>query len=251
MIFLFVFLGLRLLKVVTHHGEALTVPDLYGYNIEEVEKILKDKKLNYEVIDSMYRQDVPFFTVIEQNPKPMSKVKRNRRIYLTISSDIPPKVKAPNLIDVTLRQAVTILKGLGLLVGELEYFPDIAHNVVLRMKKDGRVIKPGTYIPKGSTIDLVLGDGLSSQKTAVINLTGLTVEEAMIALSLTYLNVGAVIADATVKDTLNSVVYRQYPPASSVEIAQGESVDVWVTHPENFKKMNLQRTNLDSLDIKP
>lgn len=246
---LFLFIGLRFLNLLTHHGEALTVPDLTGYSIEEVDEVLKSKKLRYEVIDSMYRADVPFFTVIEQNPKPMSKVKRNRKIYLTISSDIPPKVKVPNLIDVTLRQAVTILKGLGLLVGDLEYVPDIAQNVVLKMKKDGRIIKPGTSIPKGSTIDLILGDGLSSQKTYIIPLTGLTLEEAMIALSLSYLNIGAIMADNSVKDTLNAIVYKQYPAPSDVEIAQGESVDVWVTHSENFKKMNLQRVKLDSLNF--
>jgi len=238
------FLVLQALKIFTHHGESLTVPDFKGYTIQEVEKICKEKKLRYLIIDSMYVPDAVFFTVVDQNPKPNSKVKRKRKIYLTLSSDTPPKVKMPDLIDVTLRQAISILQSSGLKVGDLEYIPDIAQNVVLKVKKDGREVKGGTFISKGSQIDLVLGDGLSSEKVAVISLIGLTYDEAVFALSGIGLNIGAVILNEAVRDTFSCVVFKQYPEASDVMISQGEAVDVWLTKPENFSKVKIQ--NVDS-----
>lgn len=236
LIFVLIIVALQVLKVITHHGESLTVPDLKGYTIDEVEKICKEKNLRFTIMDSMYVPDATFFTVVDQNPKPNSKVKRKRKIYLTISSDTPPRVKMPDLLDVTLRQALSILQSTGLKVGDLEYVPDIAQNVVLQVKKDGRIVRPGTFISKGSKIDLVLGDGLSSEKVSVINLVGLTYDEAVFALSGVGLNIGAVILDEAVRDTLSCLVYKQYPEPSDVMISQGEAVDVWLTKPEKFSK---------------
>jgi len=237
------FIALQFLKIFTHHGESLTVPDFKGYSVSEVEKICKEKNLRYIIIDSMYVPDAVYFTVVDQNPKPNSKVKRKRKIYITLSSDTPPKVKMPDLIDVTLRQAISILQSTGLKVGDLEYVPDIAQNVVLKVKKDGREVRPGTFISKGSKIDLVLGDGLSSEKVSVINLVGLTYDEAVFALSGIGLNIGAIILNEAVRDTFSCVVFKQYPTASDVMISQGEAVDVWLTKPENFSKFKNQNSD--------
>ncbi|HPD64459.1 MAG TPA: PASTA domain-containing protein [Bacteroidia bacterium] len=229
-----IFSGLKFLKVYTHHGESLSVPDFKGSTIEEVEKICKEKNLRYEVIDSVYVPDTRYFTVVEQNPKPFSKVKRKRKIYLTICSDTPPRVKLPDIIDVTLRQAVSILQSYGLKLGELEYVPDIGKNLVLKVKKDGRILNPGDYVSKGSKIDLVLGDGLSSEKVAVIDVRGLTYDEAVFALSGIGLNVGAVILSQPVKDTSVCVVYKQYPEPSDVMLPQGDAVDIWLSPPDKL-----------------
>jgi len=109
------------IKRYTHHGESLTVPEFKGMTIEQVDEVCKNKELQYKITDSIFIPDVPYFTVIEQTPDALSKVKVNRTIYLTISSDKPPKVKLPNIIDVTLRQAVVMIQNAGLKIGELTY----------------------------------------------------------------------------------------------------------------------------------
>jgi beta-lactam-binding protein with PASTA domain len=240
--------GLIFLKKFTHHGESLTLPDFEGYSVPEVEKICQEKDLRYVIFDSVYVPDVPFFTVVEQDPKPLSKVKRKRKVYITISSDNPPKVKIPNLVNASLDIAVKKLKSYGLKVGELEYEPDIALNAVLKMKKDGRVLQPNDLVSKDSKIDLVLGDGLKSGKTHVPVVIGLELEDVYFALPASKLNIGAIIPDETVTDTMTSIVYKQYPMPSDVKIAMGESVDVWITHPDNFKKMNISVPS-DTTDV--
>lgn len=239
-VFIFIILILKFLKIYTHHGESLSVPDLKGYTLEEVKEICQEKNLRYVVIDSVYVPDVRYFTVVEQNPRPYSKVKRKRKIYLTICSDTPPRVKLPDLRDVTLRQAISILQSYGLKLGELEYVPDIGKNLVLKVKKNGRILSPGDFVSKGSKIDLVLGDGLSSEKVAVINVVGLTYDEAIFALSGIGLNIGAVILDQAVRDTASCIVYKQYPEPSDVMIPQGDAVDIWLKVPESEQSPRYQ-----------
>jgi eukaryotic-like serine/threonine-protein kinase len=243
---------LSFIRIYTSHGESLTVPDLSGMTMQEVEDVCKQRHLRFEIQDSVYVKNVPFFTVVEQSPKALSKVKKNRKIYLSISSDEPPKVKLPNLIDVSLRQARVILNNFGLLIGELKYEPDIAQNVVLRIEKDGRRLKPGDMIRKGTAIELVLGDGLSSKKVHVLDVRGLSLDEAIFALSGYGLNLGASLYDENVSDSSEAVIYKQRPmPDPELLIAQGEVVDVWMTSPAHFEKLKinvLRNDTKDSLD---
>jgi eukaryotic-like serine/threonine-protein kinase len=225
-------------KVYTHYGEALTVPDFSGYTLDKVDQVCKEKDLKFKVIDSTYAANTQFFTVYEQSPKANSKVKRKRMIYLTITTDKPPKVRIPNVIDVSLRQAVTLLEGFGLKVGEMKYVSGIAQNVVIRIERKGRLLHQGDLIDKGSYIDLVMEDGESAEMVPVQNLSGLTLEEASFALSGFVLNIGAAIYDKMVKDSSKAVVYKQIPaPSDNNIISKGSSVDVWLTTPANYKTM--------------
>lgn len=236
LVLLIIFSGIQ--KLYTHYGEALTVPDFSGYTLDKVEQICKEKDLRFKVIDSTYAANTQFFTVYEQSPKANSKVKRKRMIYLTITTDKPPKVRIPNVIDVSLRQAVTLLEGFGLKVGEMKYVPGIAQNVVIRIERKGKILQQGELIDKGSYIDLVMEDGETAERVPVQDLSGLTLEESMFALSGFVLNVGATIYDKMVKDTTKAVVYKQMPaPSDNNIISKGSSVDVWLTTPENFKTM--------------
>ncbi|PSR04080.1 MAG: hypothetical protein BRD49_06095, partial [Bacteroidetes bacterium SW_10_40_5] len=144
------------LKVYTHHNESLSVPDLKGKKVAEAQEALNDKNMRIEISDSVYVPGKQPKTVIEQHPRPLSKVKRNRKIYLTLNTTNPPKVELPDLKDVSLRQALKILKTHDLKVGELKYVPGIAKNAVKRMKRDGEQIKAGKEVPKGTAVDLVL-----------------------------------------------------------------------------------------------
>src|SRR3982751_5811319 len=98
----------------THHGESITVPDVRGLTEEKLVRFINDKHLRYKIVDSLFEDSKVPGTVIEQDPKPDSKVKENRTIYLTVNSSRPPKVKMPDLADVSFRQAEAILQTFGL-----------------------------------------------------------------------------------------------------------------------------------------
>ena len=220
------------LRLYTHHGEALTVPDLTGLTVDEAGKILKDRKLSYLVFDSVYSTDLERGSIVEQHPAAGFKVKRNRSIFLTVNAMTPEKIVMPNLVQLTIRRAQAKLESSGLRLGQIFYEPDISVNMVLAQKYKGREINPGDTIIKGSFIDLVLGKGLSNQSTSVPDLIGLTLEEATLKASDAFLSIGGAVTDPEISgdDKALAIVYRQRPKHNkSTRIALGSSVDIWLT----------------------
>jgi beta-lactam-binding protein with PASTA domain len=233
-----VFAVMRWLDSYTKHGETITVPDLRGMSIEQVQRHLTSKNLRFAVLDSLYDKNQKPASVLDQNPKPGSKVKENRTIYITVNAFNPPKFKMPNLVDKSLRQAMMEIESYGLKVGELKYVPDIAQNAVLKQLVNGKEIKPGELVAKGTAIDLILGDGLGNTQVEVPLLLNLTLSEAKFVLTASSLNLGAVIYAPNVKDTTAAVIYKQIPAPWQVKtINMGEAVDVFLsaTFPDSLR----------------
>jgi beta-lactam-binding protein with PASTA domain len=214
------------LRIYTHHGESLTVPDFKGRTIDEVQKICDDKMLRYEVKDSVFTSNQPKFTVVEQNPKPGEKVKEYRRIYLVINTGTAPKIQMPNLEYSPRRQAEKILESVGLKSGtNPEYTHNIALNAVIQTKYKGQIIMPGTMIEKGSTIDFVLGDGgKGGVLVPVPDLENKTLVEARFILTGDNLLLGKI--DSTGVKKMNTAIIYKQSPLSGNSISQGDIVNV-------------------------
>jgi beta-lactam-binding protein with PASTA domain len=220
------------LRISTRHGEAFSVPDLTVLASPEVKQLLESKKLRWEIFDSVYSNEHVKGTVVEQHPRPGFKVKKNRKIYLTMNAMNPEKIMMPNLVNLTIRQAQSRLESFGLKIGKITYEPDMGINVVLAQKYQGKPISEGDTIIKGSFVDLVLGRGLSSESTRVPELTGLTIEEATLKAADSYLRLGAVIPDPDIQEESEPVakIYRQRPEYNkNITIPFGSSIDVWLT----------------------
>lgn len=211
---------------VTHHGETLTVPDLKGIRYTNLDEFLTKRSLRYEVNDSSYSTEFPPLTVLAQDPKPGSKVKENRKIYIVLNAQNPPTVKMPRLVDGSVKNAQMVLESYQLLLGEITYVPDLAQNAVLEQWYNGKEIEPGTPINKGSKIDLVVGDGLGNQVFNVPNVIGMPVDEAKTLIIGSGLSVESVINQPSEEHTPGTVI-RQTPAAGG-DIRIGESIDLWV-----------------------
>ncbi len=235
------------LNTYTRHGSSVSVPDLKGMNLSELEGFLQNKNLSYKIADStIFDLSKPAGTIIEQDPQPNEKVKENRTIYLSITRSTPPGVKIPDLMDNSLRQAEAILKSYGLIAGQLIYKPDLAKNAVLEMQINGRTVHAGDGVTKGTVIDLVLGDGFGNTKVPVPQLYNLKLDEAMFVINASSLNVGAVVFDSSVKDSSNAKVYKQFPVHNSDStISQGESIDIFLTQSEEIIKLHDPDINID------
>lgn len=227
------FLTFLILKLYTHHGQTLSVPNFKGLTMEEVYIKAKKSKMRIEVSDSVFNNNLPKGTVIEQNPTVGFKVKKNRRIFLIVNAFNPEKVEMPNIVGVSHRQAEAVLKNAGLEIGRLIHIPDIAVNNVLKQNFNSKEIKEGEMIPKGSKIDLVLGMGLSNQKTQIPNLDNYSLERAKNRILRSALNLGAIIYDEsilTAEDSTDAKVWRQYPSYKENKLIRlGSTVDVWLT----------------------
>jgi len=216
------------LKFYTRHGESLTVPEIKGLSYEEAKVILERKGLRYVIRDSVYFEDMKKNSITEQDPLADSKVKEGRIIYLTINSSIPPKVKMPNLVDVSYRQAQVILESMGLKMGEVIFRPGMVENVVIEQRYNGRKIPVDELVDKGSKIDLVVESGVEDTQVDIPDLTGMTRDEAMFLLQANNLSLGSVIFSAGI-DSLNAKVYKQIPESLEGQtMKQGEAIDIFL-----------------------
>lgn len=151
------FIVLKWLNMSTNHGEFVVVPDLKGKSIETVGIELKDHDLAMEIQDSAnYNPKYPKYSVIEQKPAAGSKVKENRKIYLILNPSGYRKVKVPNILKRTFRQAKPQLEALEFQIGEISYKKSIGEGVI-SMSHKGKTLEPGTLLPLTSKIDLVIG----------------------------------------------------------------------------------------------
>jgi beta-lactam-binding protein with PASTA domain len=151
---------MKWLNISTNHGEFETVPNLTGKSISIAEMELKNNNLVMQIQDSAnYNPDYPKFSVIEQDPAAGTKVKEDRKIYITLNPSGYRKMLVPNLTEKTLRQAIPTLEALGFQLGNKTYVDNIGKDVVLKMLHKGKEIHADTKLPKMSKIDLVLGNG--------------------------------------------------------------------------------------------
>jgi len=220
------------LRIYTHHGQALSVPDLKGYSVEEAGEILKKKKLKFEVEDSVYVTEAKGGVIVDQLPKPEFKVKKNRVVFLTINAHTPEKVIMTNVVGYSYRNAKAELVRRGLDIGELIFVPDIAKNMVLKQKLYGYEIKEGDTIYKGSKIDLIIGDGLSNERVTVPDLLSLSIKEAKEKLNESYLNLSEIYDNSveTWQDSSSALIFKQKPESNwGARLPMGSVVDVWAT----------------------
>ncbi|MBG6130894.1 beta-lactam-binding protein with PASTA domain [Aquimarina sp. EL_43] len=154
------YVALEWLESTTNHHQRIVVPSLSKKTLDEVGKILEEKELRYEVQDSAnFNPDYPRYSVLEQNPVAGSEVKENRKIYVTLNPSGYRKIEVPNVVQRTRRQAEPKLVALGFKIGSVTYQPNIARDMVLELRHNGKRLKPGTKLMKTSVIDLVLGNG--------------------------------------------------------------------------------------------
>lgn len=254
LIFLFFFVYL---PSSTQHGETITVPNLEGMSLSDMDDFLKKRNLNYEVADSNYTSSYPALAILKHYPQAGSYVKENRKIYLTVNSKLPKSVNMPNLIDGSLKNAELVLESYGLRRGKITYKPDLASNAVLEQLFEGKAIAPSTSILRGSKIDLVVGDGLGQRTFSVPRFIGLPIDEADFSIKGSGLNTGSVIirvideeemyeltslAKKLEIDTASIVksgaVFQQRPEIGA-DIRLGQQVDLWIVSLDEEDSLNV------------
>lgn len=151
---------LQWLKTSTHHGDFVEVPDLAKLSVNEMREVIEAANLRYEVLDSAnFNPDYPRFSIIEQDPPAGNKVKQNRKIYVTVNPSGYKKVTVPQIIQVTQRNATSMLRAVGLDVERVTYIDELGKDMVYYIKFKGKRINPGEKIPKTSAIELICGNG--------------------------------------------------------------------------------------------
>ncbi len=225
------------LPYITDHGESITVPDITGLSVNDLDEFLTQRNLRYEInTDSGYSAEYPPLTVLKQYPEGGQKVKENRVIYITLNAQHPPNVKMPRLVEGSLKNAEIVLESYGLIRGKITYKPDPAQNAVLEQLYKGKPIPDGALIAKGSTIDLVVGDGLGKQVFTMPDLVGMQLDEAKVMILGSGLHVGSINYVPTEDSRTGKVISQQ--PAAGASVKIDNSVDLWVTQNDQDNTSN-------------
>lgn len=215
------------LPYATNHNQTVTVPDLKGMDAREVADFLAERELDVAIEDSSFNPSGKPFAIFNQFPAPGAKVKKGRKIFISINSLKPPLTKMPDLLNRSLSNATQELTSLGLLLGEVTYRHDIQQNAVLEQMYEGKVVRPGEMVPKGAKIFLVVGDGLGATQFSMPDLSGKSLEEVQILLEGSKLQTGTILYDASASEPLGTIVKQK--PEAGIMVNEGQSIDLWIS----------------------
>jgi beta-lactam-binding protein with PASTA domain len=225
----FLFVLDKSIDAFTRHGQAVVMPRLAGVDATLALQQLEALGLVGIIHDTLYVEGAIPGSVCLQDPAENSEVKEGRTVYLSIVSGEVPMVRLPNLVDVSLRKATMDLKRLGLQVGDISTRPDIAHNVVLDVRLQGRSMAMGTLVAKGTKLDLEVGMSVPDSLIPIPELVGLNVDEARMLLHENGLFLGQIIEETTISPADRAFIVRQFPESNSDELIRTLTpIDVWI-----------------------
>jgi len=216
---------------ITRHGQDATVPKITGKSLDQAMHTLEAAGFDV-VVDSVYEPDQKSLLVVRQSPDPGDLVKEGRTLFLTVTKVVPPTTPMPNLLNLSFRSAVLILKNSRLELGDTTFRPDIAKGAILEMSLNGVILRPGQMVPQGSKINLVIGGGLGNTEIGVPDVTGMSYPEAVALLSgsgLQYVPVW----EGVISDSSTAVIYMQTPEnvnemGAPTRIREGDFIDIHI-----------------------
>lgn len=204
------FVVIKGLDVYTDNGEVILIPKFESMDVDSLMVHSDAEYLQFVVIDSMYSNDKLPGTVAIQHPKVGARVKKGRKVYLSIIARTPEMVIMPNLKDLSIRRAVDVIRYAHLNIERIEFVNDIALNAVIEQLYNGDTIAPDTLLPSGSYITLLAGNGLEKARVSVPFLLGKTAKQAQNMILKASFNVGRI---DTLEENFDEQwrVYQQWP----------------------------------------
>ena len=157
--FILLVIGYYMLDNFTHHNQYTIVPNLEGMTPTEANNLLGKQNLQCVISDSIYDTKSKPGIVLEQTPQAGAKIKDSRIVYITITSFTTQRVKVPALVDLSLRQGMSLLQSLGISHIDIKHVPSQYRDLVIDLTMNGLSLRQGERIPIDSHVTLVVGDG--------------------------------------------------------------------------------------------
>ncbi len=182
-----VFFGI---KLYTRHGSEYIVPDIEGKQISEAQQLKEMSPFDIVVIDSIYQEDTPGGVILSQEPVSEAKVKKGRKIYVTISSESGDELVMPLCTDMSLKSAVQSLTDIDLRIGNISFVPGEISGIVSAQRIRGKNVGANETVKRGDVVDLVVEMSSDNTTTNMPDILGKTEAEAEKMLWSAGLNVG-------------------------------------------------------------
>ncbi len=234
-LFVSFFVGFVLFEGYVGSG-SVPVPDVR--NMTLLEAINKATRLGLRLEVERVTSDpgAPPLAVLDQNPPPGARAKRNTRLQVvvnggTLSEGVPVtpqkgQVSLPDVRGKSLEEAQSILEGSGLRVGRVV---EVSHDTLPRGYVISQNPAPQTEVAPGSLVHLLIsaGKGGGTGEVEVPDVVGLRLEEAQEVLARNGLVVGSV-EEVSSEGRPGGIVVGQNPQAGEL-VPRGESLRLQVT----------------------
>ena len=227
------------LRIYTHHGQELEMPDYTGYQYEAAVKDAARKKFRMSIQDSLHVLGKPGGEIIKQHPLPGALVKSKRMIYVTITKRSPDKIlssRLPEMYGKTYERKKRELEEhfeIKSRIIDTRFDPGDAGQV-LEVRYKGKIImdakgrKNDVQIEKGDYLEFVIS-GKSGGEVKIPDLVCKTYEECVFLLDNLGLKLELETKEGEVSDVNNAYIIRQSPPADGATVEMGSSILVTVT----------------------
>lgn len=229
------FIAIQLLNIYTRHGKEYIIPNIEGMELVQAKALSEMSPFEIIVIDSIFSPTEIPGKIITQDPKPESKAKKGRKIYLILTSNSGEKIAMPDCTDQSVRAAVNLLVNKGLRVRRLIFREGAFANLVVQQIYKGKQIGEGTQISKGEEIDLVIEMNPENTITQIPDILGLTEQEAEKKLWESSLNIGRKSFEGQ-KDISRSRVVSFSPSVKSLTIGSTVNLSFVNDTKPNFKQ---------------
>jgi len=246
----------------TKHGKTLQVHDYTGMPLDEAIKIAKKKSFSIVVNDSIYLPEKAPNTVLTQNPKPLSRVKENRKIYLSITKSNPDMITIPDLLGGNddyrnYKRKLERLRVKSDIVGR-RFNSKLEANTILEVIYKGdtitEMLDTGYKVAMGTTVEFIVTEK-SGGSVPVPNVVCQKYDAAQFLIGNYNLNVGSVIEDETIKDKYTSYIWKQVPPyRRGAKMKVGGQIDLYLTQyrPDDCGGSSSTKPNIEEgRDLKP
>ncbi|MDQ3016962.1 MAG: PASTA domain-containing protein [Bacteroidota bacterium] len=230
--FLSVFLWL---KIYTHHGQELELPDYVGQPYEDAAKNARRKKFRMSVLDSIHVLGKPGGIILKQDPPPHTLVKEKRMIYTTITKRSPDKIlsgRLPEMYGKNFERKKRELQEhfeIKSRVIEKRFDPGDPNQILeVRYKGETLIDSRGRnndiMIEKGDELEFIISER-SGAIVEVPDLVCKTYEEAQFLLENLGLLVGSLSGDTT-DEAVTYIIEQE--PAAGEEIKMESAINLTI-----------------------
>lgn len=210
------------LTLIIKSEDTVIVPHLEGKDVVYALEILSELELNTKVKGSEYTGDIPKNHVVFQDPQPGSEIKKGRDVRIILSKG-SKTFAMPHLLGLSIQQADIILDKNDMCRGELSrtYHRQIEKDYIMAQVPASRSV-----VSRGSCVDLLVSQGPRPAAFKMPDLTGLTLEDALVSIESLNLVIGELKSAYQPQTPRNTIVEQE--PVSGYRVIIGSTVRLMI-----------------------
>lgn len=224
-------------RLFTQSADEIILPELTGKNIIYVLETLTNMGLNAKLYGTRYNDGIPRYSVISQDPRPGSTIKKGRDVIIYISKG-PKENIMPDLRQIPLEQALILLEKNEFKKGHVSF----TYSLKTKNKSImAQYPKPFSSALKGSLCNLLVSRGAKPAGMVMPDLKGLQLEKASAVIENHHLGISRIISD--VDQNQDYGVILSYTPGAGSYVTGNMPITLVVNASEKNKIMAPEKLN--------